>query len=98
MSSAGDDGEEGPAFEEAGSKGGGKGGQRLGGGDGTSGGGSTPKDEAKGVMMLAGPGDLTSLAIACPSLQELVISGDPDQAAKLVTSAVRYGRVFGGHL
>lgn len=99
MSSAGDEGEEAPAFEGAGSRGGGaKRGQRSGGGGsgGASGDGDRPKGGTKkGVLVLAGPGDLTALSQACPSLRELVISGDPDQAASLVTSAVRYGTATG---
>ncbi|CAM9295012.1 unnamed protein product [Ectocarpus sp. 6 AP-2014] len=88
-SAAADGGGETPAgIEGAGSrsaKGAGRGRQRSGGGGGDNGDdgddGDASEGVASGVAVLAGPGDLLSVSQASPSLQELVVSGDPEQAA-----------------
>ncbi|CAN0279007.1 unnamed protein product, partial [Laminaria digitata] len=42
-----------------------------------------------GVEVAAAPGDLISIAQACPALRELAIRGDPDQEAPAVPVGVR---------
>lgn len=101
-SAAADGGGENPAgIEGAGSssaKGTGRGRQRSGGGGDDGDEGDASKGVASGVAVLAGPGDLLSVSEASPSLQELVVSGDPEQAAASgpSPSGVRCGWVFGG--
>ena len=99
---AGGDGEEAPAFDGYGSRGmwggrqrtgasGGNGGG-VGGGDGDEGCAMAGSITRVGVEVAAAPGDLISIAHACPALRELAIRGDPNQETPAVASGgVRCG-------
>lgn len=66
-------GEETPAFDRTGSRGGGREGHRA---TGRSGGEGGDVQVRPGVEIAATPGELVSIGQACPTLRELVICGD----------------------